>query len=77
MEDHMTVFFNKRTGSIKALVGGEQDMSFYGDEQQDYELIYDFLVVPHDPYVFANYHRFHITDGELKITKSEIPRQYL
>ena len=77
MEEFMTVFFNKRTGSIKALVGGEQNMSMYGDEQEDYELIYDFTVVPYDSYVFQNFVSFSVIDGQLKMMKSDIPSQYL
>ena len=73
----MTVFYNKRTGSIKALVSGEQNMSMYGNEQEDYEQIYDFIVVPMDEYVFNNHNSFEVTNGALKIKQMAIPEKYL
>ena len=77
MNTEMTVFFNKRTGTIKGLVGGIQDMTFYGDEQIDYELIYDFITVPYDNYVFQNFSSFNVILDELKIIDGSIPTQYL
>ena len=77
MDENMTVFYNKRTGSIKALVGGEQDMSMYGNEQEDYEQIYDFIVVDLDEYVFSNHRSFMVVDGQLKIKDVAIPEKYL
>jgi hypothetical protein len=47
-ENFVTFFYNKRLGIIKDYCTGNQNMSFYGDEQQDFELIYDFIVVPLD-----------------------------
>jgi hypothetical protein len=73
----MTVFYNKRTGTVKALVTGRQDMSLYGNEQEDYEQIYDFIVVPLDEYVFSNYGSFAVVNGELKLKETAIPSKYL
>lgn len=47
-DEFVTFFYNKRTGSLKNYCTGKQDMSSFGDEQQDYELILDFIVVPRD-----------------------------
>lgn len=47
-DEFITFFFNKRLGIMKDYCTGKQDMSFYGEEQQDYELIFDFIVLPRD-----------------------------
>jgi len=47
-QEFVTFFFNKRLGIIKIYTTGTTDMSYYGEEQQDMELIYDFVVVPLD-----------------------------
>ena len=51
-EQSMTVFYFKRTGEIKNISYGISDMSFYGDNQEDYSLIIDFIIVNMDPFVF-------------------------
>ena len=48
----MTVFYFKRTGEIKNISYGISDMSFYGNNQEDYELIVDFIVIDRDSFVF-------------------------
>ena len=77
MEDKLTIYFNKRTGTIKELCSGEQDMSWFGDEQQDYGLIYDFIVVDNDRFIFENIQTFCVVDGQLKVQRPNIPEQYL
>ena len=77
MEDKLTIYFNKRTGTIKELCSGTQDMSWFGDEEQDYELIYDFIVVDNDRFIFENIQMFYVVDGQLKIQSPTIPEQYL
>ena len=51
-EQSMTVFYFKRTGEIKNISYGISDMSFYGNNQEDYELIVDFIVIDMDQFVF-------------------------
>ena len=77
MEDKLTIYFNKRTGTIKELCSGIQNMSWFGDEEQDYELIYDFIVVDNDRFIFENIQMFYVVDGQLKIQSPTIPEQYL
>ena len=77
MEDKLTIYFNKRTGTIKELCSGTQDMSWFGDEQQDYGLIYDFVVVDNDRFIFENIQMLCVIDGQLKIQRPDIPEQYL
>lgn len=77
MDDKLTIFYNKRTGAIKELCGGEQDMNWFGEEQQDYELIFDFLIIDYDPYILENYMNMKVVDGELKLKQQEVPDKYL
>ena len=77
MEDELTVFYNKRTGSIKELCGGRQDMDWFGDEAQDYELIYDFVVVDYDSYILENYMNMEVVNKQVKIKQNEVPEKYL
>ena len=45
-DDFVTLFYNKRTGTIKDYCTGTQSMGFYGDEQQDFEQIFSCVVEP-------------------------------
>lgn len=75
--DKLTIFYNKRTGIIKELCSGEQDMNWFGDEAQDYELIYDFVVVDFDQYILENYMSMVVVDGKPKMQREDIPKAYL
>jgi hypothetical protein len=59
--DSMTLIYNLRTGTIKAAFSGAQDMNvLYGDEAEDYKLIWGQLVAPNDNYVLSNITQFKI-----------------
>lgn len=77
MNEKLTIYFNKRTGTIKELCSGEQDMSWFGDEKEDYEQIYDFVTVDYDGFILENLQRFKIIDGELKLQQESVPDKYL
>ncbi len=77
MNDTLTVFYNKRTGSIKELCGGKQDMNWFGEEKQDFELIFDFVHVPFDSYIFENFTKMEVVEGKVKLKGQEVPEQYL
>lgn len=76
-DDILTIFYNKRTGSIKELCGGKQDMNWFGDEKQDYEQIFDYVYVDFDTYIIENYINMMIVDGQVKLIQKEIPDKYL
>ena len=57
-EYSMTIFFNKRTGKIMQISTGIQDMNAFGDEKEDFELIWDFIVVEKDTFVMSNTDQF-------------------
>lgn len=67
----MTLFFSKRTGDITEYVTTVADMGFYGEDEEDYSLIRDYIVVDRDDYVLDNIHLFKVEDGELKV-KDEV-----
>ena len=78
MEEHnksMTVFYYKRTGEIKNISYGINDMTFYGSHQEDYELIVDFVVVDRDEFVFDRIADFKI-DLEAKQLVCTATEQY-
>ncbi|MCU7195557.1 hypothetical protein [Turicibacter sanguinis] len=48
IEEHdgrMTIYYRKCNGEIKMISDGIHDMSIFGDERSDYELIWDCLVI--------------------------------
>ena len=64
-EYSMTIFFNKRTGKIMQISTGIQDMNAFGDEKEDFELIWDSIVVEKDTFVMTNSEQF-LIDVETK-----------
>ena len=60
VSDKMTIYYRKKTGEIKEFMSGECDMSVFGAEQEDYELIWDFIVVEIDDYVRNNRQLFSV-----------------
>jgi hypothetical protein len=73
-DDKMTIYYRKKTGEIKELMSGECDMSVFGVEQEDYELIWDFIVVELDDYVRNNRQLFSVDleTKELKLKPLEV-----
>ena len=76
MEQVLTIFYNKRTGEIKELCSGNQNFDWFGDEAQDYEQIFDFVVTELDEYILENYMTMKIVDGKLKARQEEVPNKY-
>lgn len=56
--EFMTVYYRKKTGEIKELVSDACDMSIFGEESEDYELIWGYIVVEIDETVRNNRNRF-------------------
>jgi hypothetical protein len=76
MQNNMTVFYRKKTGEIKTIIGGINDMSAFGAEQEDMELIWGYVVIPRDTYVINNSQNFiyDIETKELKIKQDAVPK---
>lgn len=44
-DSKMTIYYRKSNGEIKMISDGIHDMSIFGEEQSDYELIWNYLVI--------------------------------
>lgn len=75
--DKLTLFYNKRTGEIKELCSGAQNMDWFGEEKQDYMLIFDFIVIDYDAYILNNSHQFYVSDGNVKLKQESVLNKYL
>lgn len=76
-QSKMTIFYNKRLGTIQAIAGGIQDMSYFGEEEEDFKLIYDYIVVDNDEYVINNSNNFCVSERQLKFKNAENVNKYL
>ena len=77
-DDKMTIYYRKKTGEIKEFISGECDMSVFGAEQEDYMLIWDFIVVDIDDYVRNNRQLFNVDleTKELVFVSSALTTKY-
>lgn len=79
MQDtEMTIYYRKANGEIKQLMSGVNDMSVFGEEQEDFGLIWDYIVVEYDEYVRDNVRHFYV-DVETKslvFNAPKIPSKY-
>lgn len=76
-QNKMTIFYNKRLGSIQAIVGGTQNMSYFGEQEEDFKIIYDYIVVDKDEYVINNSSYFIVINNVLKLKDSTCINKYL
>lgn len=76
MSDKLTVFYSKQTGNIKELCSGKQNMSWFGEEQEAYSAVFDFLVIDNDPFIFENFQNMIVLDGNLKVEEKQVPEKY-
>lgn len=76
-QSKMTIFYNRRLGSIQAIAGGIQDMSYFGDQEEDFKIIYDYIVVDNDEYVINNSSNFIVINNRLKFKDSACINKYL
>jgi len=70
MQDSMTIYFSKRSGESKSIVGGIQSVDIFGADREDYELIWDFIIVEKDEYVMQNMDKFRVNEGNIKLKES-------
>ncbi len=59
-QKYMTIFYRKRDGEIRGYATGIQDMSFYGDDEEDFSIIFDFVVLEKDTQVLNNIQKFKV-----------------
>ena len=65
-DDKMTIFYSKTTGKIVATSTGIQSMDFFGENKEDYEKIYAFIVTEKDDFVLNNSINFKIENEQIK-----------
>ena len=63
MRSKMTLFYSKQSKEIKCVATGIQDMDYFGEDKIDFKIIYDYLVIDKDEYIFNNIHLFKVEDG--------------
>jgi hypothetical protein len=68
----MTIFYKKRNGDIISVLDGEHNMSMYGDMEEDYSLIYDFIVIPNTVSLHRNFNLYIVKDNEVSI-REDVP----
>ena len=73
----MTIFYMKSDGSIVNFSTGIQNMDFYGEHKEDYEKIYDFIVVDFDDYVMNNLKDFYVNTEENKLKLKQNLSKYM
>lgn len=56
----MTIYYRKKTGEIKMMMSDTCDMSVFGEEQEDYAQIWDFIHIEMDEMVRSNRSQFHV-----------------
>ena len=64
-KNKITLFYSKRTGEIQTFCTGVQDMNFFSDNKEDYEVIWDFVVIDYNDKILNNREMF-IIDIETK-----------
>lgn len=69
MPEKMTLYYMKRTGKVKGYCTGEQTMAFYGDDEEDYSEIMDFIHIKYDPFIIENREYYRVEKGELIFIK--------
>jgi hypothetical protein len=76
MQNKMTVYYRLENGAIKQIIGGIQDMSVFGDEQNDFIKIWGYIVLDMDAYVINNSQNFvyDLESNQLKIKQDTLPK---
>lgn len=67
--ESMTVYYSKRTGIIRAVTSGVDDMSFYGEQAEEMSIIQGFVVLPLRKDVLYNKENYKIDIDTLQLVK--------
>lgn len=75
MNTKMTLFYSKSSGEIQKHCTGVQSMAYFNVNEEDFSLIWDFVVLPKDEYVMSNKSMFKINlqTKTLEIKPDQIP----
>lgn len=76
MQAKMTLYYSKRTGDIKSYCTGINDMSYFGDNLEDYIIIWDYIVLERDNNVINNIKNFKINveTKQLEMKPDAVPQ---
>lgn len=75
--EKMTLYYRKSNGSIEEKCTEENDMSFYKDLKDDYELTHDFIVTDFDRYVWDNAKMFKIENKKVVLRDTDTFKKYM
>lgn len=70
MNSKMTIFYRKANGEIKQFATGIQGFEMFGEEQEDYKLIWNIIILDRDEYVLKNIKDFIIKDNILMLKEA-------
>lgn len=70
MNSKMTIFYRKANGEIKQFATGIQGFEIFGEEQEDYKLIWDMIILDRDEYVLKNIKDFIIKENILMLKEA-------
>ena len=77
-EAKMTIFYSKSSGEVKGTCSGIQSFKMYGEDAEDFSIIWDVIILDVDNYVLQNSNKFVIDlTGDkpvLSIKKEEVDR---
>lgn len=78
MKNSMTIYYSKSSGDIKSYCTGVQDMSLFGENTNDFSVIWDFVVLPKDDYVLKNWQnfRYNAEKKQLEIKQDAVVKDY-
>lgn len=59
---YLTLFFSKSSGKICSYCANElpQDMSYFGENEEDFSIIWDYVVLEYNPFIMKNLEFFKV-----------------
>lgn len=75
-DTQMTIVYFKRTGNIVRISSGVHDLSIFGEQAQDYKLIWDCVTLPYDEFVISHPYLFKIDieNKQLKLLDNSVSK---
>lgn len=66
IHEKMTIFYKKRNGEVVMAISGEQTSAVFGQDEEDFNQIYDYIVTEHDNLIIKQPYDFFIIEGGIK-----------
>lgn len=78
MNKKMTLYFSKSSREVTRYMTGISDMGAFAKNKDDFEIIWDYIVIDRDDYVINNFDKFYINENkELKLKENIDLSKYL